>query len=124
MGEYIPNEKGECMCEDCMATEYRQKQEQITSITAELHKRHDLIELQDAYTATKPLITTIINEGEDIEDFLRGLRILLKLSNAGSTDPAANYHIEGLTNVLGYLATLKQVAQSYHRAVGKAVGNE
>ena len=71
--------------------------------------------LEQVHKASQPLITNAIETQEEVEDFIRALRFIMR-SNGD-----AGAFMLGFEKLLIYQENLQRIAVSYHQAVGESI---
>ena len=72
-------------------------------------------DLERVYKASQPLITNAIENQEEVEDFIRALRFLIRMNGD------AGAFMQGFEKLLTYQENLQRIAVSYHQAVGESI---
>ena len=72
--------------------------------------------LEEVYRASQPLLVSVADNQEEVEDFVRALRFMIRAN--GDT---GSVFLQGFEKLLLYQENLQCIAVSYHRAVGAVV---
>lgn len=75
--------------------------------------------LQEVYTQSIPHMREILEESEHTEDFIRGMRYMMRMQPESSA-----IVIEGYTQLLDHLHLVQNLANSYHTAIGTMLRQE